>query len=124
MEEGYDEERMLDFYQIEPSIQIDYGKDYDDEYIWSFYDLLVGNTILNDRYKIMQYTGLKDKFKKEVYDGDILYDVNYRIKMCIHWSDEGACWTLGSSKDGNLRVLLIGKCWKIIGNIYENPELV
>jgi hypothetical protein len=69
-------------------------------------------------YVLMQYTGLKDKNGKEIYEGDILktltgicevvwneykWGVNYH-KAFADWSFEGEC--------------------EIIGNVYENPELL
>ena len=69
---------------------------------------------------LMQYTGLKDKNGKEIYEGDIvnenIQDRNYKIIF-----ENGGF--LGEAEDGH--VLFFGnKHVEVIGNIYENPELV
>ena len=82
---------------------------------------------------IMQYTGLKDKNGKEIYEGDkfksILSHFNYYY-VC----HEDGCFVM-KYKIGNKefvwgkidRCIELLKEWdifEIIGNIYENPELL
>jgi hypothetical protein len=63
---------------------------------------------------LMQYTGLKDCNGKEIYEGDICRsdDIEAPIKYLL-----GAFW-FGAV------LLLEPKEIEIIGNIYENPELL
>jgi len=72
------------------------------------------------RNNIMQYTGLKDKNGKECYDGDIIFSTGHGNKI-IEWIDKDAAFGF-KSNSGFTR--LFGLIFEIIGNIYENPELL
>ena len=71
-----------------------------------------------ENFEIMQYTGVKDKNGKEIYEGDIL-KLNDEIAKVIFC--EG-CFLLDIKDDDNL--FAISEDWEVIGNVYENPELL
>lgn len=112
-----------------------------------------------DRLRLMQYTGLKDKNVKEIYDGDIYlatrsympsrgykkkgYPNKITVICVVEWSVYDAGWrckeispiiehiefdknapyhyyqtSLGGNSKGNADWI------EVIGNIYENPELI
>lgn len=73
--------------------------------------------------ELMQYTSLKDKNGKEIYEGDIVksFNLSSEGKICkIVWNDINAFWLEQSDETSTG---LIGIC-EVIGNIHENPELL
>jgi uncharacterized phage protein (TIGR01671 family) len=112
------------------------------------YDPKTGNFILvtDADYIWLQYTGLKDKNGVEIYDGDIIvkdeylwFDddkPNYRgtvewifsawqvVAHCVNKDKSGISDGInnGLNDEGEDE----GSCsmWEVIGNIYENPELL
>ncbi len=82
-------------------------------------------------YEIMQFTGLKDKNNKDIYEGDIL---TYGLKkdeiiIQIIWNDlDDNGFKVISQKDKNclhdIRIYRFEEQSEVIGNIYENPELL
>jgi len=95
--------------------------------LWEYID--------NQNYELIQFTGLKDKNGKEIYEGDIL--IHYKrdrvtavapvYKVC--WSEKFARFILKFRNvwnDGK-PILYEGfgnKIIEVIGNIYENPKLL
>lgn len=98
-----------------------HGNPYD--YADVVYDTPNMETVEAPNFKIMQSTGLKDKNGVEIYQDDV-------VNMC--WSDE-----IGESHWGKItiknpfdycieeaRYLIHADELEVIGNIYENPELL
>lgn len=71
--------------------------------------------------ELMQFTGLKDKNGKEIYEGDIVKDFDWEERLC-EVAFNGWSWRLKNIQSG------WWKDWssdlEVIGNIYENPELL
>jgi uncharacterized phage protein (TIGR01671 family) len=89
--------------------------------------------ILNLTDKVMQYIGLHDKNGKEIYEGDVIaYDGYETITdyFEVYWDDELGLWAMRGdvNKDGILFELQMRETnpeiTSVIGNIYENPELL
>lgn len=70
---------------------------------------------------LMQYTGLKDKHGVEIYEGDIVIRTSYHnnLKEVVEYRNYGfyPLSLVGFNSD-YIHVL------EVIGNIYENPELL
>lgn len=76
-------------------------------------------------YSIMQSTGLKDKNGKEIFEGDILTSQNYPVKGVVEFRTDLGLW-VHYLKGYNYFEYLgnVAGSKEIIGNIYENPELL
>jgi uncharacterized phage protein (TIGR01671 family) len=73
---------------------------------------------------LLQYTGLKDKNDKEIYEGDILCFISTIGEKHIHaviWSKFNGSWHLKPIT--SIPVSAWSDYFEVIGNIYENPEL-
>ena len=83
----------------------------------------------NDWFELMQFTGLKDKNGVEIYEGDI---IELEDRICkINFNEYCGCWDLEFiryTKDNSCVFKGVNyKNWckyEVIGNIYDNPELL
>lgn len=86
--------------------------------------------------ELMQFTGLHDKNGKEIYEGDILQSyIHPEIELLhkIEWSEKFNGWFAKNlnnkgkdykTGDIQLWVYIQHNLFEVIGNIYENPELI
>lgn len=88
------------------------------------------DVVFNDeRYEIMQFTGLKDKNDKEIYEGDILeYDDPEEDSKAVVFFEQGKFrkqYIRQEDWDGKCDIDSVDlEGMHVIGNIYENPELL
>ena len=95
--------------------------------LWIFND---AEHLQQDEFDIQQYTGLKDKNGEEVYEGDIVHYLMGAIDMVgsVGWDTLNSCFAINANKDDETWHPLILSFaeygYEVIGNVYENPELV
>ena len=89
--------------------------------------------------EIMQYTGLKDQSGVDIYEGDIVHIGDTGQAWSVEYDDREACFIVFNQLNSNRRFdtdftdpecpivsICEGMEFKpgVIGNIYENPELI
>lgn len=100
------------------------------------------NTKYQDEVQVMQFTGLKDKHGKDIYEGDILKvhiftqelgeglgvregEKEFNAEICFQ---EMGLWLQGDTEEESAYILWIDglheESFEIIGNIFENPSLI
>ncbi len=111
----------------------------DENYI---YDKSLEGEFLVDEDTICQYTGLTDKNGKKIFEGDILrgfqypfcHDGEYNYYAEIFFADcsfmtythKNPSSCVRGISDGNTELMecWVSEDWEVIGNIYDNPELL
>ena len=87
-----------------------------------------------ERYELMQYTGLRDKNDTEIYEGDILKSTangaNCLDIFQVVWLESRASfrlkhiYVLNQDDSATFGMTTVKDSFEIIGNIYQNPELL
>lgn len=73
---------------------------------------------------LMQYTGLEDSNNIPVYEGDIMESTNKSTRGVVEWVVDGFSIKLQLTSKKDFFLNDITEFWTVIGNIYENPELL
>ena len=105
---GKETKEDFGYIRVSDGVAIDWSEDHYEEWV------------------VMQFTGLKDKNGKEIYEGDIAKEPDEDMATIVYIRDTFMA-------DYKLipihyaRKLNISHVWEdleVIGNIYENPELI
>lgn len=90
-------------------------------------DSVAGEWIVNNDIHLMQSTGLVDKEGTEVFEGDILHhQIQTEYTFIVKYDKDKGRW-YGDGLSRTYRIDITKEFlpyYKIIGNIYENPEFL
>lgn len=79
------------------------------------------------QFELLQYTGLKDKNDKEIYEGDILFFRDENTKYVVVWQDAAFIIKSIEIRKYSEEMFWLDDteiCCEIVGNIYENKNLL
>ena len=96
--------------------------------------IIAERAYLDGDYQLMEFTGCLDSNETRIYEGDILKcNTNFNGKenvagkemyAKVEWNDLDGYWCAFIDHDQHLTTVLgWGNC-EVVGNIYENPELL
>ncbi len=107
-------------------------------YYMENYDKWLRSYLYEDEIELMQYTGLKDKNGKEIYEGDIVLYRDWEMayegggndsfinKGMVEYCEDNCCFNVTERQTIDISDVLYkdNEDLEVIGNIYDNPELL
>lgn len=105
-----------------------------DGWIWKKENINNKNPDKNDsltkgEFEIMQFTGLYDRTKKPIYEGDIVewkpVVLERKMRGKVIWHEGSGAWFVKDDLgDYDHLGLLLNIKTEVIGNVFEHPELL
>ena len=90
------------------------------------YDISNQKEYLCEDCVLLQYTGLKDKNGVEIYEGDIVENIQY-LEYEVKFLQDDCAFVFQRKQQNPIPIsnsTVFYNNFKVIGNIYENPELL
>lgn len=94
--------------------------------------IILSTTAAREGVTLMQYTGLHDKNGEPIYEGDVIraadqdgavYSSDHGVGVVV-WLEEWGIWYVDHGINNGLGDVCYNELVEVIGNIYQNPELL
>ena len=99
---------------------IAYTSQFDDDLFLSPQNIFIAVDIET----ICQYTGLTDKNGNKIWENDVVKDTNIHLLGSVEYDEEHGMYVINEVNDGYQNFQEFWSCTEVIGNIFDNPELL
>lgn len=77
-----------------------------------------------DSKTICQFTGLLDKKGNKIWENDVVKDTDIHLLGSVEYDEEHGMYVINEVNDGYQNFQEFWSCTEVIGNIFDNPELL
>jgi uncharacterized phage protein (TIGR01671 family) len=88
------------------------------------FEILLYELDTPEKYALMQFTGLHDKNGSGIFEGDVLKADHWATNWIVKFDSKKARFNCIVNRDGHANDYIPGESVAVIGNIYQNPELI